>query len=120
MRRLRRDAPGRRWWWAAWPAAIFVALFTLTQNRWKIDDVLGVAAARPVRRLGRHRLRHLRPDGLGGLGGGALAQFVGALMGVSWAFAGGPVWAIRAITSLRRPGGNTRAPICPSWRDAGA
>jgi Amt family ammonium transporter len=40
--------------------AIFVRLFTLTQNRWKIDDVLGVW---PLRRVGRSRGRHLRAEG---------------------------------------------------------
>ena len=85
--------------------AIFVALFTLTQNRWKIDDVLGVW---PLHGLcgawGGIACGIFGQTALGGLGGVSfLAQFVGTLMGVSWAFAGGLAvyGAIRAITSLR-------------------
>ena len=85
--------------------AIFVALFTLTQNRWKIDDVLGVW---PLHGLcgawGGIACGIFGQTALGGLGGVSfLAQFVGTLMGVSWAFAGGlAVYAaIRAVTSLR-------------------
>ena len=42
LRRLGRDAPGRRAGHGRRGRWIFVALFTLAQNRWKIDDVLGV------------------------------------------------------------------------------
>jgi Amt family ammonium transporter len=42
VRRLRRDAPGRRAGGRRVAGAVFVVMFTLTQNRWKIDDVLGV------------------------------------------------------------------------------
>lgn len=85
--------------------AIFVALFTLTQNRWKIDDVLGVW---PLHGLcgawGGIACGIFGQTALGGLGGvGFLSQFVGTLLGVIWAFAGGLVvyGAIRAVTSLR-------------------
>jgi Amt family ammonium transporter len=85
--------------------AIFVALFTLTQNRWKIDDVLGVW---PLHGLcgawGGIACGIFGQTALGGLGGvGLLAQFVGTLAGVIWAFASGLLvyGAIRAITSLR-------------------
>jgi Amt family ammonium transporter len=85
--------------------AIFVALFTLTQNRWKIDDVLGVW---PLHGLcgawGGIACGIFGQTALGGLGGvGFLAQFVGTLAGVIWAFASGLLVyaAIRAITSLR-------------------
>ncbi|WP_341892625.1 ammonium transporter [Variovorax sp. YR752] len=85
--------------------AIFVVLFTLTQNRWKIDDVLGVW---PLHGLcgawGGIACGIFGQTALGGLGGvGLLAQFVGTLAGVIWAFASGLLvyGAIRAITSLR-------------------
>ncbi len=85
--------------------AIFVALFTLTQNRWKIDDVLGVW---PLHGLcgawGGIACGIFGQTAFGGLGGvGFLSQFVGTLIGVIWAFAGGLVvyGAIRAVTSLR-------------------
>ena len=85
--------------------AIFVLLFTLTQNRWKIDDVLGVW---PLHGLcgawGGIACGIFGQTALGGLGGvGFLSQFVGTLLGVIWAFAGGLLvyGAIRAVTSLR-------------------
>jgi len=85
--------------------AIFVALFTLTQNRWKIDDVLGVW---PLHGLcgawGGIACGIFGQRALGGLGGvGFFAQCVGTLMGVVWAFAGGLAvyGAIRAVTALR-------------------
>ena len=85
--------------------ALFVVMFTLTQNRWKIDDVLGVW---PLHGLcgawGGIACGIFGQTALGGLGGvGLLSQFVGTLMGVIWAFAGGLAvyGAIRAVTSLR-------------------
>ena len=84
---------------------LFVVMFTLTQNRWKIDDVLGVW---PLHGLcgawGGIACGIFGQTAFGGLGGvGFLAQFVGTLMGVAWAFAGGLAvyGAIRAVTSLR-------------------
>ena len=73
--------------------AIFVSLFTLTQNRWKIDDVLGVW---PLHGLcgawGGIACGIFGSTALGGLGGVSLgAQFIGTAMGVAWAFAGGLV-----------------------------
>jgi ammonium transporter, Amt family len=85
--------------------AIFVALFTLTQNRWKIDDVLGVW---PLHGLcgawGGIACGLFGQTAFGGLGGVSLAaQAIGTLMGVAWALAGGLVLygLIRAVTSLR-------------------
>ena len=85
--------------------AIFVSLFTLTQNRWKIDDVLGVW---PLHGLcgawGGIACGIFGSTALGGLGGVSLgAQVAGTLMGVAWALAGGFVvyGAIRQVTSLR-------------------
>jgi Amt family ammonium transporter len=85
--------------------AIFVALFTLTQNRWKIDDVLGVW---PLHGLcgawGGIACGIFGQHALGGLGGvGFLAQLLGTLAGVAWALCGGLVvyGVIKALTSLR-------------------
>ncbi len=71
--------------------AIFVSMFTLTQNKWKIDDVLGVW---PLHGLcgawGGIAAGIFGTQTLGGLGGVHLgAQVLGTLMGVLWAAAGG-------------------------------
>jgi Amt family ammonium transporter len=71
--------------------AIFVVMFTLTQNRWKIDDVLGVW---PLHGLcgtwGGVAAGIFGAKALGGLGGVTLgAQLIGTLMGVAWALGGG-------------------------------
>jgi Amt family ammonium transporter len=85
--------------------AIFVSMFTLTQNRWKIDDVLGVW---PLHGLcgawGGIACGIFGSAALGGLGGVHLgAQLIGTLLGVAWALVGGFMvyGAIRAITPLR-------------------
>ncbi|MBQ0931465.1 ammonium transporter [Ideonella sp. 4Y16] len=85
--------------------AIFVSLFTLTQNRWKIDDVLGVW---PLHGLcgawGGIACGIFGQTALGGLGGVTLgAQLIGTLAGVAWAFAGGLVvyGVIKAVLGLR-------------------
>ncbi len=67
--------------------AIFVSMFTLTQNKWKIDDVLGVW---PLHGLcgtwGGLAAGIFGSKALGGLGGVSLtAQLIGTLMGVGWA-----------------------------------
>jgi Amt family ammonium transporter len=71
--------------------ALFVTMFTLTQNKWKIDDVLGVW---PLHGLcgtwGGIAAGIFGSQTLGGLGGVTLgAQFIGTAMGVLWASAGG-------------------------------
>ena len=71
--------------------AIFVSLFTLTQNKWKIDDVLGVW---PLHGLcgawGGIACGIFGHTALGGLGGVTLgAQLIGTVLGVAWALAGG-------------------------------
>ncbi|MHB1122828.1 MAG: ammonium transporter [Ramlibacter sp.] len=85
--------------------AIFVSLFTLTQNRWKIDDVLGVW---PLHGLcgawGGIAAGVFGQTALGGLGGVSLAaQFAGTLLGVAWAaLAGLAVYGtLKALTGLR-------------------
>ncbi len=73
--------------------AIFVSLFTLAQNKWKIDDVLGVW---PLHGLcgawGGIACGIFGLPALGGLGGVTFgAQLLGTLLGVSWALVGGMV-----------------------------
>ena len=70
---------------------IFVLMFTLTQNKWKIDDVLGVW---PLHGLcgtwGGLAAGIFGSKMLGGLGGVTLSgQFIGTLLGVIWALLGG-------------------------------
>ncbi len=85
--------------------AIFVGLFTLTQNRWKIDDVLGVW---PLHGLcgtwGGIAAGVFGSKALGGLGGVSLGgQLIGTSLGVGWALLGGTVLygALRATMGLR-------------------
>ena len=71
--------------------AIFVVMFTLTQNKWKIDDVLGVW---PLHGLcgawGGIAAGIFGSKALGGLGGvNFAAQLVGTAMGVAWALIAG-------------------------------
>ena len=71
--------------------AIFVSMFTLTQNKWKIDDVLGVW---PLHGLcgawGGIACGLFGLPALGGLGGVSFgAQVIGTLLGVAWALVGG-------------------------------
>ncbi|MDD3883529.1 MAG: ammonium transporter [Gallionella sp.] len=70
---------------------MFVLLFTLTQNRWKIDDVLGVW---PLHGLcgawGGVAAGIFGSQTLGGIGGVSLySQIIGTLMGIGIAFVGG-------------------------------
>jgi Amt family ammonium transporter len=85
--------------------AIFVSLFTLTQNKWKIDDVLGVW---PLHGLcgawGGIACGIFGTTALGGLGGVTFtAQLLGTLIGVAWALVGGfAVYGVlRAVMGLR-------------------
>jgi ammonium transporter, Amt family len=85
--------------------AIFVVMFTLTQNRWKIDDVLGVW---PLHGLcgawGGIACGVFGMPALGGLGGVSVgAQAIGTLAGVLWALAGGfAVYGVlRVVMGLR-------------------
>ncbi len=84
---------------------IFVMMFTLTQNRWKIDDVLGVW---PLHGLcgawGGLAAGIFGSKALGGLGGVSFgAQLIGTLMGVSWALVTGFLvyGLIRKVAGLR-------------------
>jgi Amt family ammonium transporter len=71
--------------------ALFVHLFTLTQNRWRIDDVLGVW---PLHGLcgawGGIAAGIFGSAALGGIGGVSIgSQIVGTLIGIAVALAGG-------------------------------
>ena len=84
---------------------IFVYMFTLTQNKWKIDDVLGVW---PLHGLcgtwGGIAAGIFGSKALGGLGGVSFgAQLIGTTMGVAWAALGGLVvyGALKATMGLR-------------------
>ncbi len=85
--------------------ALFVSMFTLTQNRWKIDDVLGVW---PLHGLcgtwGGVAAGIFGTTAFGGLGGVNLgAQLLGTAMGVGWALLGGTVvyGVLKATVGLR-------------------
>jgi Amt family ammonium transporter len=85
--------------------AIFVAMFTLTQNRWKIDDVLGVW---PLHGLcgawGGIACGIFGQTMLGGIGGvGFVAQLAGTLAGAAWALVGGALvyGALKMLVGLR-------------------
>jgi Amt family ammonium transporter len=84
---------------------IFVAMFTLTQNRWKIDDVLGVW---PLHGLcgawGGIACGLFGQKFLGGIGGVSfMSQLLGTALGVSWALLGGFVvyGLLRRLVGLR-------------------
>ena len=85
--------------------AVFVLMFTLTQNRWKIDDVLGVW---PLHGLcgawGGIAAGIFGSKALGGLGGVHLgAQLIGSAMGIAWALLAGfgLYGLIKVTTGLR-------------------
>ena len=69
---------------------IFVSMFTLTQNRWKIDDVLGVWPLHGLCGLwGGLAAGIFGSKALGGLGGVSFpAQLIGSVIGVAWALLG--------------------------------
>ena len=84
---------------------LFVITFTLTQNRWKIDDVLGVW---PLHGLcgvwGGIAAGIFGSKAMGGMGGVSLgAQLVGSLLGVIIAFVGGFIiyGVIKAMVGIR-------------------
>lgn len=85
--------------------AIFVFMFTLVQNRWRIDDVLGVWPLHGLCGLwGGLAAGIFGSKALGGLGGVSFfAQLIGSLIGVAWALAGGfaVYGALKAMVGLR-------------------
>ena len=85
--------------------ALFVIVFTLEQNRWKIDDVLGVW---PLHGLcgvwGGIAAGIFGQKALGGMGGISLAaQLIGTSAGIAIALAGGVIvyGTVRALIGLR-------------------
>jgi Amt family ammonium transporter len=84
---------------------LFVYTFTLTQNRWHIDDVLGVWPLHGLCGLwGGIAAGIFGLEALGGLGGVSfVSQLVGSLTGVVIAFVGGTLiyGGIKAMMGLR-------------------
>ena len=84
---------------------MFVAMFTLTQNKWKIDDVLGVWPLHGLCGLwGGVAAGIFGSKALGGLGGVSFsAQLIGSAMGVAWALLAGFVvyGVLKATMGLR-------------------
>jgi len=84
---------------------VFVVMFTLTQNRWKIDDVLGVWPLHGLcGTLGGVAAGIFGSTAFGGLGGVSLgAQVIGTAMGVAWAALGGTLvyGGLKVATGLR-------------------
>ena len=81
--------------------AMFVVLFTMTQNRWRIDDVLGVWPLHGVcGAWGGIAAGIFGATALGGVGGVAFgAQVVGTLLGVLVALiGGGAVYGVLKVT----------------------
>jgi Amt family ammonium transporter len=85
--------------------AIFVVMFTLTQNKWKIDDVLGVW---PLHGLcgtwGGIAAGIFGAKTLGGLGGtNLISQLIGTAIGITWAVGAGLVvyGVLKATIGLR-------------------
>ena len=85
--------------------AMFVYMFTLTQNKWKIDDVLGVWPLHGLcGALGGIACGIFGSKALGGLGGVSLmSQLIGTLMGIAIAVAGGLIvyGGIKALVGIR-------------------
>ena len=85
--------------------ALFVFLFTLTQNRWRIDDVLGVWPLHGVcGAWGGIAAGIFGTKALGGLGGVSfMAQLAGTLLGIVVAVAGATIvyGALKMTMGLR-------------------
>ncbi|MEO6017191.1 MAG: ammonium transporter [Polaromonas sp.] len=84
---------------------VFVVMFTLTQNKWKIDDVLGVWPLHGLCGLwGGLAAGIFGSKALGGLGGVSFAaQLIGSTLGVAWALLASFViyGALKATLGLR-------------------
>jgi Amt family ammonium transporter len=85
--------------------ALFVYMFTLVQNRWKIDDVLGVWPLHGLCGLwGGLAAGIFGAKALGGIGGISFTgQLIGSAMGVGIALAGGFVvyGALKLVMGIR-------------------
>ncbi|MBU3542442.1 ammonium transporter [Polynucleobacter sp. MWH-Loch1C5] len=84
---------------------LFVVMFTLVQNKWKIDDVLGVWPLHGIcGAFGGIAAGVFGLPALGGLGGvSLLAQVIGTLLGIAIALVGGFVvyGVLKATLGLR-------------------
>ncbi len=84
---------------------LFVYMFTLTQNRWKIDDVLGVWPLHGVcGAFGGIACGIFGSKALGGLGGVSLmSQIIGTSLGIAVAVVGGLIvyGGVKAIVGIR-------------------
>ncbi len=84
---------------------MFVFMFTLTQNKWKIDDVLGVWPLHGLcGALGGIACGIFGSKALGGLGGVSfMSQLIGTLMGIAIAVVGGLIvyGGVKAMVGLR-------------------
>jgi len=84
---------------------LFVVMFTLVQNKWKIDDVLGVWPLHGIcGAFGGIAAGVFGLPALGGLGGvSLLAQIIGTLLGIAIALVGGFVvyGVLKATLGLR-------------------
>ena len=108
--------------------ALFVWTFTLCQNKWKIDDVLGVW---PLHGLcgvwGGIACGIFGSEALGGMGGVSfMAQLVGSLLGVAIALGGGFIvyGVIKSVMGIRlsqedEPNQKTLAAINNQYRSLG-
>jgi Amt family ammonium transporter len=85
--------------------ALFVYMFTLVQNRWKIDDVLGVWPLHGLCGLwGGLAAGIFGTKALGGMGGVTFAgQLIGSVLGVGIALIGGLVvyGTLKAVLGIR-------------------
>lgn len=85
--------------------AMFVYMFTLTQNKWKIDDVLGVWPLHGLcGALGGIACGIFGSKALGGLGGVSfMSQLLGTLMGIAVAVVGGLIvyGGVKAMVGIR-------------------
>jgi Amt family ammonium transporter len=85
--------------------ALFVVMFTLVQNRWKIDDVLGVWPLHGLcGALGGICAGIFGQQSLGGLGGVSFtAQLIGTVAGIVIASVGGLIvyGLLKAVMGLR-------------------
>ena len=85
--------------------ALFVYMFTLVQNRWKIDDVLGVWPLHGLCGLwGGLAAGIFGTKALGGIGGVTfMGQLIGSALGVGIALIGGIVvyGALKAVLGIR-------------------
>ncbi|GAA6141589.1 ammonium transporter [Hydrogenophaga sp. 5NK40-0174] len=89
----------------AMAGGLFVVMFTLTQNRWKIDDVLGVWPLHGIcGAWGGIAAGIFGQQSLGGMGGVSFAaQLIGTVAGVTWAVIGGAVvyGVLKAVMGIR-------------------